>query len=81
MELSATREVTSCAATQQPFSILWNPMVHYHIHKSSPLVPILSQTDPVHINKIHLNNIYPSMSRSPRITYLVKMEVTHLFMF
>jgi hypothetical protein len=48
MELSTNREVTSFAASGEPLSILWNPKVHHHIHKSSSLVPVLSQTNPVH---------------------------------
>jgi hypothetical protein len=60
MELSPSWEAANCAATRELPSILWNPEAHYRVHKSPPLVPILSQIDPIHsipsyLSKIHFN--------------------------
>jgi hypothetical protein len=82
MELSTTQGVTDCAATWEPPSFLWNPKVHYHIHKSSSLVRILSQTNPFHTTPSYLyhlrlgllsghfptNNLYAFLFSSIRAT-------------
>ena len=73
MEQSPCSEANPFSVSQEIPFILWNPMVHYHIHKYPPPVPILSQLHPVHIPtsqflKILLNIIFPSTSLSPKWT-------------
>jgi hypothetical protein len=58
MEPSPSCGAVSCAATQELPKILWNPNVHYRVHNSTPLVHILSQTNPVYTtHPIYLRSI------------------------
>jgi hypothetical protein len=71
MELSPSGEAASCAATQELPSILWNPKIHYRVHKSLPLVPIRSQINPVYTISFYLSKINLNIILPPALTAVV----------
>jgi hypothetical protein len=65
LELTSSCEAANCAATQELSSILRNPTVHYHVHKSPPLVRILSQINPIHTVPSYLSKIHFNIAHRP----------------
>jgi hypothetical protein len=69
MEQRPSWEADSHSASQEIACLLWNPKVHYRVHKSLPLVPIHSHTNPCHtlppyLLKVLCNIFLPSTPRS-----------------
>jgi hypothetical protein len=54
MEVSPSGEAANYATTWELPNILWKPKVHYRVHKTSSMVPILSQIDPVRTTPSYL---------------------------
>jgi hypothetical protein len=56
------------AKSQEVARLLCNPMVHYCVHSSPPLVPLLNQMQSIYtfhfLPKNHTNITFPSTSRS-----------------
>jgi hypothetical protein len=65
-ELSPSWEVANYVATKELPSILWSPKIHHRVHKNPPLVPILSQIDPVQSHPTSVRSIL-ILSTHPRL--------------
>ena len=68
-EQSPSWQANRFSASQEIPHILWNPKVHYGIHKFPPPVPILSKLDPVHTPTSHFLNIHLLLCLSLRFPH------------
>jgi hypothetical protein len=86
MDQSPPWETDSHSAGQKIPCLLWNPKVHYRVHKSSPPVPTLSQMNPVHtfppyFPKVHSNVIFTPMHKSSDWSLISGFQTKTLYAF
>ena len=69
---SPSSEANRFSASHEIPSILWNPNVHYRIHKYPPPVPTLNQINSVHTPTSHFLKIHINIILVSNTTYFVK---------
>jgi len=74
MEQTPPWEANCCWSSQEILCPLQNLKLHYHIHKSFPLVPVLSHLNPHHAFPPHFPMIHSSIFSS-----VPRFSISHLF--
>jgi hypothetical protein len=74
-------EADSHSASQEIPHLLWNPKVHYRVHKNPPLEPILSHNFIPCSFKIYFNIILPSTPRFHKWCLPFRLPTSTLFTF
>jgi hypothetical protein len=74
MEQYSSEEVNTRLAGQDGLLLMWNPKVHYRVHKSSPSVTIMCHMNPgdsfvLNIFMAHFDIIFPSTRRPFKRTF------------
>jgi hypothetical protein len=74
---SSSWKATSSSASEEIHSILCNLTVHYHAHKSPPLVRILNQLNPIHALPLHLRSTFTLSYQRLTFQVVVCLSLSH----
>ena len=81
MEQSPSWGANHFSASQENLCVLWNPKVHFHIHKCPPPVPVLRQINPVHAPPSSPSHFLKVHFKYIEITWRILRLVLYSFTF